>query len=408
MLQINGKDWNELNSNDIRDSLNNIEESFYFEFKEDDVKNGKLVEEISAFANTYGGYIFMGVSDDREIVGCPNWNEERITNILYDSISPVPIFDLKCFVFEDERKVLVIRIMEGPEPPYITNKGHIYERISSESRKVTDSVRLSQMFQKRLDQEKLIEEKITIKDIAETINNLYGYIDHGFELTLRNKEELIKRFYQIDVDEVVCKLKKNNNPVSICRVGQSIVVTFLELYTLKKADGTRTSLPAHANSFMEIMKDGSARFRLLLNNNLTNDQENDNNISMTLAITASTLFCDTYRFIFKDMIATNFIYAKGFSRIHVIKQFHPTVIYDEYLYGNDAFFKDQNLKYIKNLREHIVKSGRDIVITDDRIPKTGLFLLDKRKLESIGHEFNEENLLYDLFWPDFLKLGALP
>lgn len=42
----------------IEKTISDQEESFFFEFKEDDVETKKLSEEISAFANTYGGYIF--------------------------------------------------------------------------------------------------------------------------------------------------------------------------------------------------------------------------------------------------------------------------------------------------------------------------------------------------------------
>ena len=95
MLLINGKSWNVLSNEDVLNAINEIEESFFFEFKEDGVKPSKLIEEISAFANTYGGYIFLGVADDKTIVGCKEWNEQRIFSVIHDSISPTPSFDVK-------------------------------------------------------------------------------------------------------------------------------------------------------------------------------------------------------------------------------------------------------------------------------------------------------------------------
>lgn len=56
MININGVSWHELSSNDIKQFLSTFnDESFFIEFKNDAVDAKKLVREISAFANTYGG-----------------------------------------------------------------------------------------------------------------------------------------------------------------------------------------------------------------------------------------------------------------------------------------------------------------------------------------------------------------
>ena len=82
MICINSKEWSSLTSNDIIDFLSSpeTEESFFFEFKEDRVDPKKLAEEISAFANTYGGFIFLGITDLKKVDGCSLWNEQRIHN----------------------------------------------------------------------------------------------------------------------------------------------------------------------------------------------------------------------------------------------------------------------------------------------------------------------------------------
>lgn len=61
------KEWRKLTVIDIENVIKTEEESFYFEFKDDQVDTKKMAEEISALANTYGGYVFIGVSDDKEI-----------------------------------------------------------------------------------------------------------------------------------------------------------------------------------------------------------------------------------------------------------------------------------------------------------------------------------------------------
>jgi hypothetical protein len=54
------------------------DENFFFEFKADDETPAKLVKEVSAFSNTYGGYILFGINDDKTIGGCQKWTEQRI------------------------------------------------------------------------------------------------------------------------------------------------------------------------------------------------------------------------------------------------------------------------------------------------------------------------------------------
>ena len=80
MVNINGKEWDKLTITDIQTMLSeqDFDESFYYELKDDKVSPRKIMEEISAFSNTFGGYIFIGVSNDKQIVGCTEWNEQRI------------------------------------------------------------------------------------------------------------------------------------------------------------------------------------------------------------------------------------------------------------------------------------------------------------------------------------------
>ena len=67
MVNINGKEWSALEPADIQAVIDerDFDESFYFEFKDDKVATKKLMEEVSAFANTFGGYVFIGISNDK-------------------------------------------------------------------------------------------------------------------------------------------------------------------------------------------------------------------------------------------------------------------------------------------------------------------------------------------------------
>ena len=69
MININGKEWNKLKLKDIEKFLLYVEddETFFIEFKDENIRNTQLTKELSAFANSYGGYLFLGVDDSKNI-----------------------------------------------------------------------------------------------------------------------------------------------------------------------------------------------------------------------------------------------------------------------------------------------------------------------------------------------------
>lgn len=52
--------------------------------------NESIKKELIAFANTYGGVIYIGIDDDGKIVGLDNAKQdlESVSNIIRDSIKP--------------------------------------------------------------------------------------------------------------------------------------------------------------------------------------------------------------------------------------------------------------------------------------------------------------------------------
>ena len=170
-ININNKRWDKITARDIQKVLSGTDdESFFFEFKSDDEEPNKLVKEISALANTYGGYIFLGVNNDKSIGGCEKWTEQRIHTTIHDSLTPTPNFDVRRFKIEG-KTVFVIKVEEGTLPPYITGKGAIYERLSSGSFPIKDTAKLTQLYNKRADQEARVKSKIEFGDIDVNLAN---------------------------------------------------------------------------------------------------------------------------------------------------------------------------------------------------------------------------------------------
>ena len=211
MININNKIWDKLRLKDIEKYLDTIDddETFFIEFKEENIRNTQLTKEISAFAKSFGGYILLGVNDSKKIVGCSNiWTELKINTIICNGISPTPHFDIKKFDLKNSKKLYIIKVEEGTNPPYITNDGYIYHRVSSSSDRVKDANTLNNLYLRNQNNIKKIEDKIYIQEISGTIpNNLCGYIDFGFSLTSKNIEKTKEKVRKADIEKISEKVR---------------------------------------------------------------------------------------------------------------------------------------------------------------------------------------------------------
>jgi len=117
------------------------------EFKKEIPKNRQnLLKTVVAFANGSGGHIYVGVNDDRTVTGIkdePLDLEEKLSSIIYDSISPIPNAFFQTAAFED-KTIFIIRILPGANKPYYLKKlgpeDGIFVRIGSTNRKADSQV----------------------------------------------------------------------------------------------------------------------------------------------------------------------------------------------------------------------------------------------------------------------------
>lgn len=124
---------------ELNNIIDNGEDSLN-QFKENFDNLDKLSIEISAFANSEGGRIFVGISDKGEIVGLSRENIHRlnqwISNAATSKIEP-PVYVkteiLKC----DERRILIVHIPRGDNKPYAFKKTEFWVKIGADKRRAT-------------------------------------------------------------------------------------------------------------------------------------------------------------------------------------------------------------------------------------------------------------------------------
>ena len=122
-----------MTSKDVLDIIQSGE-NFYIEFKEEKVKAKDLGEEIVAFANSEGGTILIGVSDDGNITGITDKKiEETIMNICRNNVVPniIPSFE---YAIINDKKIVILGIPKGLSKPYSTVDNKYYIRVGTTKR----------------------------------------------------------------------------------------------------------------------------------------------------------------------------------------------------------------------------------------------------------------------------------
>ncbi len=74
---------------------------------------------VSAFANTFGGALIFGVSNESVAVGLEDaeGDSEKISEFIKTRIRPIPPFKLR-FETVDEKKLVILDIFAGEETPH--------------------------------------------------------------------------------------------------------------------------------------------------------------------------------------------------------------------------------------------------------------------------------------------------
>ncbi len=164
-------------------------EDLHTEFKEYLPSNEDLAKEIVAFANTDGGQIIIGVSDEGEIVGVSNPDEvlRRVDDVAYNRCEP-PITVLPETVKVGNRHVIVINVPKGDQRPYRTSSGFFYIRSANRVRRASreELLRLFQatesIFYDEIEIAKASFDDIDIDYFEEFMERFYGFRPEGDQI----------------------------------------------------------------------------------------------------------------------------------------------------------------------------------------------------------------------------------
>lgn len=97
---------------------------------------------VSAFANTLGGSLIFGISDDGQIIGLedPHGDAEKLSEIIKTRLTPIPEFRLRFEQVDDKKVLIILDVFKGEETPYYYSGDGVleaYVRIGNESVKAT-------------------------------------------------------------------------------------------------------------------------------------------------------------------------------------------------------------------------------------------------------------------------------
>jgi|AntRauTorcE11898_2_1112593.scaffolds.fasta_scaffold13143_2 hypothetical protein len=158
------KDLDDIKSEDL-EVLKEVTENWFVEYKRESVSLKKTAKEICAFANQFGGWMFIGIDENNQTQAAGNFlgiKTKNVSNILVQirnavsvHIQPTPDYKTKIINGPCERiglpknnSIIIISIPQGIYPPYVHSYGKIYRRIGDESSPETDRYELDKLWER--------------------------------------------------------------------------------------------------------------------------------------------------------------------------------------------------------------------------------------------------------------------
>lgn len=175
----------QISESNIFDLLRQGENSS-IEFKETLVGPEAMAKEIVAFANTQGGVLVIGVTDNGVVVGTREDNvEEYFSNIARNNIIPAIDVQVEKLVLDD-KGIVVVSVPKGKDKPYQTLNHQFLVRVGSTNRVATQP-ELMRLFQQSgvFHYDAIGLENSSIKNI--NLNKIAEYFDN-YQLDFAQEE----------------------------------------------------------------------------------------------------------------------------------------------------------------------------------------------------------------------------
>jgi hypothetical protein len=149
-------------------ALKQVSEGWYIEYKREVPSATAIAKSLSAFANTYGGWLFLGVQEESKahpVAGAfpgiarsdVDATLQRMRSAVAEHTNPMPHFETKllwgpcdAIGLTIDRAVVCVRVPWSPIAPHIHKSGVIYRRVSdgSEPRPESDRFVLDQLWRR--------------------------------------------------------------------------------------------------------------------------------------------------------------------------------------------------------------------------------------------------------------------
>jgi len=141
------KDFEDVTQEDL-DDLKSVAEGWYVEYKREKPNAKEIAASISSFANSYGGIYFIGIESDPKSRCAKGFDGvDDSPDVIRDSVrgnlNPFPYFETFAIGLRNGKKILMVVIHEGKDPPYIHSNGRIYRRQEAASDPIHETDRHS-------------------------------------------------------------------------------------------------------------------------------------------------------------------------------------------------------------------------------------------------------------------------
>ncbi|MCJ7482086.1 MAG: ATP-binding protein [Thermodesulfovibrionales bacterium] len=168
----------ELNAADLA-LLVDIPEGWFIEYKREPCKSKDYAKEASAFANSRGGWMFIGLEEDpetRKPLGGPGLQTSKASKFLdaardsiIQNLSPSPYLELIIvsgpipeLLIPNDKCVLVIYIPESQNTPHIHCSGQIYQRQADSSKPINGRAELDDLYKRAENSQIFVDEKLDL------------------------------------------------------------------------------------------------------------------------------------------------------------------------------------------------------------------------------------------------------